>query len=244
MSVELLDRRALAALRFVHGVSGIPVTRGLNLNAAGARFIRNRNGDYVLLEASGFDDYTANFDTALAFAPVEFALDIADPLGEFLPRRVSIALPRNADPAQAALANSIFQPQRVALYPAPAARPEHDWARLYTSVSTDTGAPAAHALIQVERTSDNALLATALTDARGEALVAIAGIPLTPWDEGDGPVLGNDLEVRVSAFHDAALAGLPDPDDLAARRAALTTTNAVIRVAASRAQSLALRLDS
>jgi hypothetical protein len=243
VSVDLLDRRALAALRFVHAVSGIPVTRALSLSAPGARFVRNRSGDWALLEAPGFADYSANFDTAPAVAPTSITLAVTDPLGEFLPRRIQLSLPRNADPAQAALADSVFQPQRIALHPAPAARPEHDWARLYASVTTDAGTPAAHALLRVERTADNTLLATALADARGEALVAIAGIPLTPWDEGDGPVLGTDIEVRVSAFHDAAITAFPDPDDLTARRAGLATISAVIRVAASRAQSLALRLN-
>ena len=221
MSAELLDRRALAALRFVHGVDGTPVGRALNLVAPGARLVRNRGGDWVLLGAADFDDYSASFDPVPAVAQSLLTLDVSDPLGEFLPRRIRLALPRDADPAQALSADSVFQPVRIALYPAPAARAEHDWARLHTALQTAAGAPARHALIRVERTSDDSLLALALTDARGEALVAISGIPLTPWEEADGPVLGNDIEVRVSAFHDPAVASFPDPDDLDARRALL-----------------------
>lgn len=244
MSVETLDRRALAALRFVHGVDGTTVTRPLSLHAPGARFVRNHSGDTVLFDAPGYAGYAASFDPVPNVLPTRLALDIADPAGEFLPRRVQLALPRSLDPATPQQPSSVFQPLRVALYPAPAARPEHDWARLYASVATLNDAPAAHALIRVERTADDALLATAQCDARGEALVAIAGIPLTPWDAGDGPVLGSDIEVRVSAFYDAAVAGFPDPDELDARRAALATASRTLRVAASRAQSLALRLNA
>jgi hypothetical protein len=80
-----------------------------------------------------------------------------------------------------------------------------------------------------------------MTDVRGEALVGIAGIPVTPWEEADGPVLGNDLEVRVEAYYDPMLANLPDPDDLDARRAGLDTVSVVTRVAAGRAQALAIQ---
>ena len=56
-----------------------------------------------------------------------------------------------------------------------------------------TGQPLSGALLRVERTSDATYLAGGISDSRGEALVAIPGIPVTTWEEGSGPVLTNEV---------------------------------------------------
>jgi len=172
---------------------------------------------------------------------VSVTVEVVDPVGEFLPRRVQLRLPRDPDPARADQPDSLFQALAVALFPAPAARIDHDWARLHAHVSVASGEAAQFALLRVTRTSDNQILARAMSDARGEALIAIPGIPVTPWEEADGPVLGNDLEVRIEAVFDPTLTTSPDPDELEAGAAGLASVNVVTRIAAGRAQSLALQ---
>jgi hypothetical protein len=245
MSADLLDQRILGALRFVHGVTGTPLARGLALHAPGVRWLRNRSGHYVIAEAPGLATHTGSFEAppALpAIGAVNIEVNIDDPSGEFLPRRAQLRLPRDPAPANADQANSLFRAIDIALYPAPVAHAEHDWARIRASVRAPGGAPANFALLRVLRTSDDSLLARAMSDARGEALIAVAGIPVTAWDEADGPVLGTDIEVRIEAFHDPDATGAPDPDDLEARRADLASASVTLRIAAGKTQSLAIQL--
>jgi hypothetical protein len=96
------------------------------------------------------------------------------------------------------------------------------------------------ALIRVLRSSDSVLLASGLSDARGEALVGVPGIPKTLWQEGAGPVLSTELDVTIETFWDAAATGLPDPDDLEARRAALLSATTTAKLSSGRV--LAVRL--
>ena len=244
MSADLLDRRILGALRFVHGVSGAPLARALVLRASGVVWQRNRQGEYLITAAPGLSEHTTAFLAPPATPPVgsvSVTLDVVDPVGEFLPRRVQLRLPRDPDPARADQPDSLFQALAVALFPAPAAKIDHDWARLHTHVSVASGEAAQFALLRVTRTSDNQILARAMSDARGEALIAVPGIPVTPWEEADGPVLGNDLEVRIEALFDPTPTTSPDPDELEADAAGLASVNVVTRIAAGRAQSLALQ---
>lgn len=244
MSADLLDRRILGALRFVHGVSGAPLARALVLRASGVVWQRNRQGEYLITDAPSLSEHTTAFfapPTTPPLGSVSVAVDVVDPSGEFLPRRVQLQLPRDPDPARADQPDSLFHALAVALFPAPAAKIDHDWARLHTHVSVASGEAAQFALLRVTRTSDNQVLARAMSDARGEALIAVPGIPVTPWEEADGPVLGNDLEVRIEAVFDPALTTSPDPDELEADAAGLASVTVVIRIAAGRAQSLALQ---
>ena len=119
-----------------------------------------------------------------------------------------LALPRDPAPAHASQPGSLFLPVDVALYPAPAARVELGWAALRASVRRADGAkPGLYgALLRIERAADNALLALGLTDARGEALVAAAGIPVVMTGGGGGAVMTSEVEVRVTAFVDPAAA--------------------------------------
>jgi hypothetical protein len=245
MSADLLDQRILGALRFVHGVTGTPLAREFSLTAPGVRWLRNRSGHYVMADVPGLETHTASFDAPPVLPPLgslTLDIDIADPSGEFLPRTAQVRLPRDPDPARADTPDSLFRAHDIALYPAPVAHADHDWARLRAAVRAPGGTPAAFALLRVVRVSDASLLARAMSDARGEALIAVAGIPVTAWDEADGPVLGTDIEVRIEAFHDPDVTDSPDPDDLEARRADLASASVVLRIAAGRTQSLVIQL--
>ena len=84
-----------------------------------------------------------------------------------------------------------------------------------------TGAALPGALIRVVRSADSTPLGRGVSDERGEALVAIPGIPVTTWDSGSGSVLAAEIDVTLHVVYDQAVVGPPDPDDLEARQATL-----------------------
>ena len=103
-------------------------------------------------------------------------------------------------------------------------------------------APLAGALIRVVRSSDSVRLALGLSDRRGEALVAVPGIPTTTFDAGDGPVLATEVDISLETFFDPSQVGsTPDPDALEANRAGLRSSSTPARLAAGRV--LATRLE-
>lgn len=238
MSAEMLDRRVLAALRFRDAVTGATVAGPLDVRAPGARWIRNRRGWWVLAGAPGLEAHTTAFPAppaAPALGSVPLAVRVADPAGRYLPRVAALALPRDPDPAKAARPESLFQPVEVDLFPSPAAPVSPNWAVLRVSASGADG-PLAGALLRVVRkASPTTVLGRGMTDARGEALVAVAGIPVTTWEEGQGSVLATEVEARVDLFWQAG-AGPPDPDALG--RIKKATKAATVKLASGRDAAL------
>ena len=230
----MLDRRVLAALRFRDAVTGATVAGPLDVRAPGARWIRNRRGWWVLAQAPGLEAHTAAFrapPAAPAVGSVPLAVRVADPAGRYLPRVAALALPRDPDPAKAAKPESLFQPVEIDLFPSPAASVSPNWAVLRVSASGADG-PLAGALLRVVRkASPSTVLGRGMTDARGEALVAVAGIPVTTWEEGQGSVLATEVEARVDLFWQAG-AGPPDPDALGKIKKA--TKTATVKLASGR----------
>jgi hypothetical protein len=162
-------------------------------------------------------------------------LQVQDPAGQYLPRRATIDLPRDPDPANAAQSNSLFRAVDVSLFPTPAAPTWPGWAVVRASVTSPTpGVGLADALVRVVRQSDDVRLGAGMTDARGEALVAVQGIPSTTFDEGEGPVLATEVAVRLEVIHDPDAPEVPDPDDLEARRADLRVRTATAMLASGR----------
>ena len=241
-ALERILHNVTVALRCVDGNSGrllaAPIVR-----APGERLVRNGSGVYVLLDRGGLP---------------ALAVTVEDPTGAWLPRRATVPLPRDADPAHAAAANSIFRPVELALYPAPAAPSPSGWAALRaTVVRGGSDRPLGPALVRVTRTSDGALLARGVTDWRGrvtgEALVAVPGVPAITFgpgggpgdEEDDGAVLVSQIAVSVEAIFDPAAEGSPpDPDDLETRRGALprASVNAAISAGAATSVRIAVPL--
>lgn len=232
--MEVVARRVLGALRFLDGVSGLPVTAPLAVSAPGVAWIRNRRSLYVVASAPGLEAHTAAFQAppaAPAPGSVGIEFTVADPAGIYLPRRGTLRLPRDPDPAHLDHDDSLFLPQDVPIYPAPAAPVEPGWAVVYASVA---GAPPAAglagALIRVVETHGNRVVGRGQTDGRGEALVAVQGIPVTTFGQGGGPVLSTEVVVRLQVLWDAAAPQPPDPDALESAHGAhpLRTTNATL----------------
>ena len=95
-------------------------------------------------------------------------------------------------------------------------------------------------MIRVIRVSDDSRIAAGLSDGRGEALVAVPGIPVTTWGEDAGPVLTTEVEARLEVVFDPASGPVPDPDDLEARRNELRLKSSTVMLASGRAITVRL----
>jgi hypothetical protein len=227
----------LGAVRFLDAVTGLRILDPLVVSAPGVRWLRNRLGYYVIADAPGLARATESFGEQPADVPVgsvPIALTVRDPGGRYLPRRGTLRLPRDPDPSRADEPESLFRPVDVRLFPAPAAGTAPGWALIRATVfagQTDRGLPGA--LVRVLRQRDGRHLASGLSDRRGEALVAVPGIPVTTWEEGEGPVLATQVEVTLKAHFDPNAADPPDPDDLEARHLGLSASGDVNRSLAS-----------
>jgi len=230
------------------------------VSAAGATFVRNRRGYYVITGAPGLDAHAAAFKappSTPALGSVAVELTIVDPSGRYMSRRSTIHLPLDPDPAHMGQPTSLFALLDVQLYPSPIARTEPGWAVVRASVtSAGSEMGIAGALLRVVRTSDSSRLALGLSDARGEALVAVPGIPITTWDSGSGSVLSSEIDATVQAIVDPAMSAVVnlddpkaidaagkivlDPDDLEARRATLRLFGAPVKLASGRELPLSL----
>lgn len=262
--LERVEWRVLGALRPVDGVTGMPLGRdgpALRIAGEGARIVRNRSGLYVIREWAALAAHGASFaQPPAAPAPGARTLELAvdDPSGRWLPRLVRVGLPRGPDPAAAA-EDSLFSPVALPLYPAPAAELGTNWCALRLSVSDAAdGAALGGALLRV--VAGGAVLARGLSDWRGEALVPVAGVPVTTWSEDEDAVVVSTLAAVVEAVFDpargsrtaraAVAAGRAparpprvDPDDLERRRASLPGATADVNLAARGALHLNLDLD-
>lgn len=227
MTADRLDMRVLGAVRVVDATVRSLVTAPLTVTADGVRIIANRRGLYVVAETPDTAAYSARFALPVPPAPpqppaagsLSVTLSIVDPSGRYVPRRATVALPRDPDPAHVDAAGSLFTPIDVELFPAPTAAIGVGWATLRLSVKrkdSDDGLPFAFA--RVIRTSDGAVIGRGLADARGEMLVAVPGIPVTSWSATAGAaVTTSTVPATLAACFDRSAAGpgaYPDPQQL------------------------------
>ncbi|MBV2264867.1 MAG: hypothetical protein KUL79_15135 [Thauera sp.] len=257
--LERVEWRVLAALRPIDAVTGATIVAPLRVTAAGARIARNRSGLYVIHEWPALATHAAAFDAPPALpAPGSLALtvSVADAAGQYLPRLARIALPRA--PA-AAGENSLFSALAVALHPAPTARLGINWCALRVSLAhRASGDALGGALLRV--VAGDAVLARGLSDWRGEALVPVAGIPVTTWSEDEDAVVVSHVAATLEAIFDPdagtrtplaeVRSGRPpprlpqvDPDDIESRRVLLPRAQQDISLAARGALNLNLGLD-
>lgn len=244
MIVERVSRRILAGVRFQDAITGERLRNSFEATAPGVRWIRNRSGDMVVSRAPGLDNHADAPDAPPAIpglGTAVFQAAVHDPLRLYLPRRLRLALPRSAAVDDAGDAESLFQPIRCLMFRAPSAPVGLNWAVLRASVANEAGdGGLAGALLRLVRILDGALLGVGLTDERGEALVAAAGIPVTTWGESEeDAVIVTEVSARVEVVHDPD-AAMPDPDDLEARREDLLVRSANVTLASGRQARLSL----
>lgn len=238
MMVESLTRRALAALRVVDGVTGQQILSPLSVGGAGTSWVRNRRGLYILLGVPGLEAHEEALlspPAAPAVGSINVVVAIQDRGSTFLPRRQTIRLPRDPNPSNAGEGSSLFQPIESRLYLTPSAPTSSAWAVIRaTVVRQGSEQGLGGALIRVLRASDGQVLARGLSDARGEAMVAVPGIPVTTWESAPGPVMGTEVDVQIETVFDPAGGPVPDPDFLEANRTTLPNGQTVMKLASGR----------
>ena len=238
MILEHVDRRVLGAIRLVDAVSGAEIKESLDVRAEGVRFARNQRGYYVLFDAPGLQEHTHAFLTPPAAPPlgsIAVQLTVSDPAGRYMPRLAAITLPRDPDTQNVEADNSLFRPMTVPLLPSPSMAVSSGWAAVRVTVLAEGARqPLPRALLRVTRTVDGepTLLGRGLSDSHGDALVAIAGIPVTTWAEEESEsVIVTEIEATLQAVFDPAAGPIVDPDDLEARMEDLASASAAINLA-------------
>lgn len=243
MIFERVENRILGALAFTDATTGQRIREPLRVFAPGLVLRRNLSGLTVIVSATGLADHNAAFLAPPADPLVgnaRFEGIVEDPQRRYLARRFLVRLPRNPDPASA---NAIVKPLEITLYPAPTAQVGVRWAVVRAHVQSVPPTPPAPpteaqplpgALIRVLRTSDGAILARGFSDERGEALIAVEGIPVITWADGEDAVVSSELDVGIETFHDPNMAYPPDPDDLETRLDDLVSSRMDTRIASGR----------
>jgi hypothetical protein len=249
-SFEWLDRRALAAIRFVDAVTGAPIEERVALAADGVSVMRKPSGDVVVLAAPGLEAHRVSFmspPAAPAIGALAVAIDARPLSPAYAARRFALRLPRDPDPAHRAHPDSLFNPARVELLPSPAYRTTGQTAALRVTVRrADDQRRIGGALVRVR--PSGLPPARALTDAAGEALVVVAGVPLA--SPGPGATMVSEIAAAADVLVDPALArfaaddavdaaraqalaqpgGFIDPDDLEARLGGAAPAAVAIRL--------------
>ena len=260
--LERVEARVLGALSIVDATTGARIVDGLALQpAGGARLQRNRSGLYVVVHVDALAAHEASFAPppgVPALGSVALAVRIADTFGRYLPRLATIALPRDPTPSDDPSAGSLFVPVALALYPSASAPTGANWATLRVSATeTHSGDALGGALLTVSVGAS--VVARGLTDWRGEALVAVPGVPVTTWSNDPGEVVAHEVAASVELLFDPAagtrtpaaqvVAGKPpatlpcvDPDAIAAHRATLHPVSVAASLATGRSQPLSLTL--
>lgn len=149
-----IESRALAGIRFEDVATSTAVDVPLDVRAAEGevRVVThaNRRGIYVIAEVEGLEEYVATFQdppATPAEGSVVVAMEVRDPSGMYLPRRFSVALPRDPDRGDD---DSIFEPLVVSLYRSPLAGRSQNWAMLRVRLNAGAGTdPVPAALLRV-----------------------------------------------------------------------------------------------
>lgn len=226
--VEVIDRRVLGAMRFVDRATGTILKRPIDVSADNVDFIRNRSNHYVFARVPGLENHTHAFEEPPDSPPlnsVVVTVQAEDPLNHYLPRLVNALLPRDPNPNNAADSDSLFQAQNVNLYAAANALVRANWSTIRASI-THNNDSVRGALLRVVRLADNEVLASGVSDERGEALVIISGVPITQFaDENnnddhaggghgheDEPVIVTELPVRLEVSFDSSSQWPINPD--------------------------------
>lgn len=228
LAPDLLDRRALALLRLVD-VAGRPVVGPVRIEGDGVRTVAKGDGRFALLEARGFDAYTASFDPIAAASTKTIRLNLTPSAPDVAPRSFGLKLPRNPDPEAP---SSLFEPQPVEMLPSVLAGGSGSACTIRVSLRRSDDKRLIEGALVRARSSDGIFAARAVTDARGEACLLFPFLPLSfPGSQisAEQPArVVVDVDPDLARFHDPAEAGAaaeaagrrtsghPDPDALAA----------------------------
>jgi hypothetical protein len=227
MILEDLDRRVLGAFRCVDAVSRTPIMEVISVHSTTLDIRRNSSGTYVVFNAPGTRSLTEQFDVSSPWPnPLPFEVIIEPGNARYLPRRAQVNMPRAVklgDP------NPVMVPQDVPVFVAPAAPLLPNWAVVRVAVKK---AGAANdrlpwTVLRMTRDSDGSVLATGMSDKRGEGVLAVAGLGQSANQNGGGAVVAITLDATVTALFDPNNLNqpkqwLPDPDVVLQNIAAAT----------------------
>lgn len=209
---EPVDRRVLGGFVLVDAITNASVSRPMAARSTQLRLAMNRSGVYAIFDAPGFTALTSEFIAVAASWPAaqSFELTVQDPSLRYLARRAHLQVPQPLA--------TLAVPQTIKLYPTPAATVEPNWALIRASVTGTAGAGLPWALVQVIR-SNGSVAATGVTDARGEALLAVPGLGVQVSAGAGGAVTENTIAVTVQAWFDPSVLTQPpgwisNPDDI------------------------------
>lgn len=220
MTLILADRRALGALALVDAASGAPVDHPVSVTSPVLRLIRNRSGLYAIVDMvpqTAAERLLAAHLRSFQAAPqtpgtgsLSFTLDITDPSGRYLPRRVTLALPRGPE---------IATPVAVQMWRSPAAATGANWSGVRASLRRADGSPLHGAILTLTRLAGGAVLGRGLSDQRGEVTAPVIGLPVidfsAPLDEGapEPAALGTaTTQAALAITAPANPVWPPDPD--------------------------------
>lgn len=226
-SPTILDRRVLGALELIDAATGVRLSAPMRIAGAALGCVQNRSGLHVIdrlrprtEDEAALARHLDAFDEAPATPAADglpFILTVTDPAGRYLPRRVTVRLPRGA---------ALNTPVAVTMYPAPAAPVGQNWTGIRATLERRSGGKRvalAGARLRLLRDSDGEVLGTGFADARGEALVPVVGLPVidfdpTPDEEDTGggggtpsPLVGTKKVTARIEIHTAP--GRPWPTD-------------------------------
>ena len=247
--LEVSERRILGAFRMVSAITGTSVDSDFIVDAGDLKVLRNRSGVFVVRDAPGMHDLTTKSDVQGVALPAQqqFEITVRDDDFVYLPRRFKLALPRKIAPLTDP--DSVFNAVKVKMYPTPAAPVMPSWAVLRVSV-VKAGGPARTGLpwsaIRVNRGAETLLMA--LSDARGEALVTVVGLPARSSNgDSSGALLSSEVAVDVTAFFDPANASkakdfVPDPDELMANIGTMKSSTQSIKIAPGRTNKVNIEI--
>ncbi len=214
-TLETVNRRVLGAFVCVDAMTGLAVLRPMTVSAGHWNIKPNRSGTYVIFDGPGFTALTTEFwPTAPWPAAVNVEVTLQDPNRGYLARRATVQAPQSVP--------AIFTPQKVTLYPQPSAPVGPNWCVIHASVTRQGSSPPVGlpwAILRVVRESDSAVLATAQTDANGEALIGVIGLTVEANTSSTGPVTVSTVPVTVTACFDPGVLQQPagwvaNPDDI------------------------------
>ena len=263
MLTERIEQRVLGALRMLDRVTQSPLSRPMEVSSNTSRVVRNMRNFYVVTHADGLEAYSQAFQQPPEIPVIgdnEYSFEIIDPQKRYLPRMVTLNLPRDPNPANIGNHNSLFTPHDVVMYPSSTARLSHNWSTLRVSVTQgadpQTAPPVQGSLIQILDEEDDTLLASGITDERGEALVIVPGVPVTKFadddddDSGRGrgrdddpPVIVNTLPVRLELSLDAAATWPVNPDLLEENHVANRRTSMDLTLSTGRMEKVVINLN-
>jgi hypothetical protein len=218
LAPDLLDRRALALLRLVD-VAGRPVLGPVRIEGDGVRTAAKGGGRFALIEARGFEDYTAAFDPAGTPGAKTIRLDLTPAARGVAPRAFRLQLPLDPDSTGP---SSLFAPQTVEMLPSTGAEAPGSACTIRVAVRRAGDGRVVEGALVRARSADGHFTARAVTDPRGEACLLFPFLPLA--FPGETISAKQPARVVVDVDPDAARFHAPAEAAAAAQAAGLRTS--------------------